>query len=855
MIGVVALSAYLRHAMRASLPQLDGRLSVAGLSAPVPVTRDAHGVPSIQAQNLDDLLFAQGFITAQDRLWQMDALRRHAAGELAEVLGPGLAEHDKLQRYLQIRSAADRAIAVLPPDQLHQLEAYARGVNAEIEHSGADLPVEFKLLHYKPAPWSPRDSLLVALVMSQDLATEFPRKLDRERLSAHLPPDLLADLYPVGSWRDRPPTQTAPDLTAPQEKIKVAPLDNTQSYLQPVGLQQASCDECRAGSNNWVVAASRSASGAPLLSNDMHLSLTVPDIWYEAQLHADTLDVAGFTLPGVPFVIVGRNAHVAWGFTNLGGDVQDIYIEHLRGTGPNTEYERSDGNWYLAGHQQELIHVRGSKDLTLDVLTTKHALGTTWLTTPVISPLYPADRRTLALAWNIYDPTIVRSPFFDINRAADAASLVAAFAGFGSVAQNMVYADEHHIGYHTVGRIPIRGPAIQRPRPHDEADVPVDDDDSSEEETPEPPTHHGKPEAPIPPKPPVIDYTIGSPISSVPVDALDASQAWSGYVPYDALPSVLDPTSGVIATANARITPDDYPYHLANDWADPFRVERIVTRLEGRTGLTTADMLALQTDVHSELDRLVAQRLAYAIDHATLDSRPDLRKNAKRLHLAADLLRDWNGDLTQDSPAAAIVTAARAELWPMLLTPQIAAHDRISLNDAAKVAALYTWPERTSALELLLDHEPARWLLDGFATWSDLLATAVVQGLNHSHAPSNLTTWNYGSTHTVEIAHPVFGSHSFVSWLLGVSTGTGPRSIGGDGTTVRAVGAHFGASERFTADLSEPSLTNANITTGESANPLSPYYLDQFTSWLSGTTLGLPLHPRASSHTLSLQPQ
>jgi penicillin amidase len=277
--------------------------------------------------------------------------------------------------------------------------------------------------------------------------------------------------------------------------------------------------------------------------------------------------------------------------------------------------------------------------------------------------------------------------------------------------------------------------------------------------------------------------------------------------------------------------------------------------LEGRTGLTPADMLAIQTDVHSEFDLLVAQRLAYAIDHAALDGRSDLRKNAKRLHLAADLLRDWNGDLTQDSPAASIVTATRAELWPMLLTPQIAAHDGIGVKDAAKVAALYTWAERTSALELLLDHEPARWLPPYLGSWNDLLALAVVQGLNDNHVPSNIATWTYGSMHTVEIAHPVFGSHSFVSWLLGLPTGTGQRSIGGDGTTVRAVGAHFGASERFTADLSEPSLTNANITTGESANPLSPYYLDQFSNWIAGTTLRMPLHPSSASHTITLQPQ
>jgi penicillin amidase len=939
-LGLLLLSRNLRQDLRTSLPQLDGTLPVAGLTAPVTVTRDAQGVPSIHASNLDDLIFAQGYITASDRLFQMDALRRHGAGELAEILGPSLIDHDRMQRYLQLRSAADRAISTLPPDQLHQLAVYAAGVNAFIaaacsahnrSPSAPNLPVEFHFLHYIPAPWTPRDSLLIALVMSQDLSTEFPTKLNRELLAAHLPLSLLPDLYPIGSWRDHPPTQPPTDLTAPSDApIDQVPLDRTQSRNTPapcrhqtgcptsgfsdVGSRSAPtasphdlaavtltarpalCEGCLAGSNNWVVAASRSASGAPLLSNDMHLGLTAPDIWYEAALHVDNptgLDVTGFTLPGVPFVIVGRNPFVAWGFTNSGADVQDLLIEHLRGHGAQTEYEHPDGTWSLAGHQTEHIHVRFDHDLTLDILTTTHAVGDRTMTTPIISPLYPSERRALALAWTIYDPATISSPMYSINTATDAASLVAAFAAFGNVSQNLVYADSHHIGYHTLGRIPIRGPATQHPRPAapfilpDNTPPEDDDEDQSQATTPGAPglasetweashplhpqhTHllkaayqrHVNTQIPTPPTDiptlPTTPYTIGSPISSLPIDALDTTQIWSGYIPYDALPSILDPTTGTIATANARIAPDNYPYFIANDWVDPYRVERIYKLLQNRTGLTPADMLAIQTDTHSAFDLLVAQRLAYALDHAALPQRDP------RLRQAADLLRAWDGDMAANSPAAAIVSATRSQLWPMLLAPQLRAQassdgsprvKKLSLPEASDLIDLYSWDEKTTALEQLLQHTPARWLPRTYPNWSEFLATAVQHGLKQADAPADLSTWTYGSIHTIDIAHPIFGSTGLLSTLLGVHAGSQPQPYAGDGTTIKQAGRAFGPSERFTANLADPEDTHANITTGESGNPSSPWYLDQFPLWLQGTTLALPLNHPAQTHTLTLLPK
>jgi penicillin amidase len=882
----------LRHSMRASLPQLDGTIHVAGLAAPVTVTRDPQGVPSIHAATLDDLLFAQGYITAQDRLWQMDALRRAGAGDLAELLGPSLVDHDRQQRILQLRNAADAAVVAMPADQRHQYDAYARGVNAFIDTHQHSLPVEFTLLHYKPAPWQPRDSILVLLAMWQDLATTFPQKMDREALAAHLPVTLIADLYPIGSFRDHPPGQPTPDLTTPKQEIEQIPLDSTQSSLHtsPRDLlhrfQAAThhyCDGCRAGSNNWVVAGTHSASGAPLLSNDMHLDLNVPDIWYEAKLHTPdhSLDVAGFTLPGLPFVLAGRNAHVAWGFTAMGADVQDIYIEHLRGSGEHAEFQRLDGTWSAVAHHNEHIRVRGGRDITLDVLTTTHPLGSINLPTPIISGLYPHEQRSLALAWTAYDPSALDNPMLAIDTASSGTALVAAFGTMGGPSLNLVYADDQaHIGYHALGEIPVRGPAQRHARSLPQLQFPGTTPDSPNQ-TAEPDAepeasvtsphltlaaYHQRRHARTPPKPlaeppaaeadtappaAAIDYTIGSPIPQIPVDALNASAQWSGLVPYDQLPAVVDPPSGTLATANARVTPDDYPYFLATNWSDAYRTERIYHLLDGRDGLTPTDMLHVDMDVHSDFDQFLAQRLAYAVDHA---SPAALAHDSTRLRAAANVLRRFGGEINASDAAPAITTAVRAELWTDLLAPQIRAHDHLAVNDKGveAIADLYTWQERTTALEEVLNHQPARWLPPGSANWSDFLTGVLEHALVQRSAPADITQWKYGKRFPLEIAHPVL-TNPVLEWLLGVATGTGLRANSGNPLTIRASGFHFGASERFVADLASPDATAAVITTGESGDPRSPHYLDQFEAWISGKVFAFPLSSTSASHTLTLE--
>lgn len=880
---LVAGTIWSRHVMHAALPTIDGTLPIDGLQAPVTVARNAQGVPSIRANSMEDLFFAQGYVTAQDRLWQMDTLRRHAAGELAEILGPGLIAHDKLQRYLQMRAAADRAAASLPQDQRRELEAYARGVNAFIDSHRDNLPLEFHLLHYSPRPWTSRDSLLVSLVMWQDLSTSFATKLDRESLQRHLPQQLLADLYPVGSWRDHPPTQPATDLTTPRD-IEEIPLDNTQSRLgQQEGakpedlaalgavLDPAACDGCRAGSNNWAVSGALSATGKPLVSNDMHLGLRVPDVWYEAALHISSngseppFDVVGFTLPGLPWVIVGRNAHVAWAFTNLGGDVQDVRVEHTRGSGSSLEFEQPDGTWSPVQHHTEQIVVRGGHDVSFDVLTVSHIAGTATMETPVISPLIPSESRTLSLAWAIYDPTCVDSSMYSADRATDGASLVASLATFGGPSINLIYGDDQgHIGYHAIGRIPIRGPAVQHPRAVQQFVLPSPEPESEEDEDDAPsPSIDSKQEKPQAQPAPKLDnsqpqiapvqtgsYTIGSPLSMTPVDALDTSQVWSGYVPYNELPSVQDPTSGIIATANARVTTDDYPYALSQDWVDPYRVERIYRLLGSRATWKPQEMLSVQFDQHSEFDLLLAHKLAYAIDHSSATARGN---DSARLRQAADLLRTFSGKMSAGSPAAAIVAATRSDLWSALLVPQILAHDGGSTASAVNAARLYSWHQDNTALEALLEHAPARWLPRGVANWNDLLTSVVEQGLRNARAPHDLSKWQYGSIHQIEVEHPLFGGKPYLNWLLGQPTGR-KQPAGGDLTTVDAIGVAFGPSERYTADLSDASDTFANVVTGESGNLGSGWYLDQFPAWLHGTTFSLPLEGGSAEHSLTLVP-
>jgi penicillin amidase len=791
-LGAGAGVLWLRAAAIAALPVLDGDVRVAGLSAPVAVRRDAHGVPHIEAATQDDLFVAQGYVTAQDRLWQMDAYRRNANGELAEIMGPSLAEHDKAQRVLQFKNTAGRIYKNLPEADRTRLDDYARGVNLFIEQHGDSLPAEFRLLHYRPRPWSGVDSLSVGLTLVQMLDTHWPAKLSRERIAAKLGnPDLEADLYPVGSWRDRPPTGQVLDLTKPQplpppaktgddddedepSTASAAPGKiNPRAMLALLGLP--SCDECAAGSNNWVVDGKHTASGKPLLSNDMHLSLTVPNIWYMADLSAPEFHAAGVTLPGMPFVIAGHNEHVAWGFTALMGDVQDLYIEKLDGKG---NYQDVDAQWKPLSVDREVIKVRGGQDVILDVQSTAHG--------PLLNPILPKETRPIALKWTLYDPALNSLPLYQIDTAANWTEFSAALETWSWPTQNVVYADDQgHIAYHAIGKVPLRPGGLQ-----------------------------------------------GVPVQ---VGLGNSADEWRGYISFEAMPSAVDPPSGFLATANSRVSWERFPYPLTLEWGYPYRAERIYKSLEGRDGLTPKDMLAVQTDVYSEMDQEMGQRLAYAIDQT--DGADD------RLRKAADLMRSWDGRLTTDSVAASIVTQARHALWPLILEPKL-----------GKDAADYRWMESEFAEEEIVMHAKPAWLPPGYKNWDALLTAAVRKGMEDGKAPGDVAAWTYGSWHVVDLEHPLAGFLPLVSRIAG----TGPHPQSGDTTTVKQVERDFGPSQRFTMDWSNIDGSTENIVLGESGDPYSPYFRDQWNDWYGGTTFALPFSPAAvagqTRHTLRLVP-
>src|ERR1035437_8952594 len=726
LIVFLAFDFWFYRAVRAALPQVDGTIRLSGLASPVTVTYDALGVPNISAANLPDLFFAQGYVTAQDRLWQMDMTRRYASGDLAVILGPDYVKFDREHRILGLRQVAEETVANMCMAQRAHFEAYAAGVNAYIEQHQKTLPLEFRFLTYFPHVWTVEDSVLVGLSMTEFLNHGlYKDELQKEKVLATLGPELTADLFVNSSWRDHPPgTDTnsieneIPGETTPDEEEDPAPrrgkktshltpeerqvprlaalarddknngalydspeqaaeklwitalvgapcfsrgeLDfspagkkstfewalalafsipgakaraqetnfsrSAEALLPPhkcggshqeansIGFAQqfsapadgaplhieATDDRLHPGSNNWVVSGAHTASGKPLLSNDMHLDLHIPNVWYEAHLTAGDFDVAGVTLPGVPFVISGHNRYIAWGFTNLGPNVEDLYIEKFNDKG---EYLTPQG-WAQPEHRKEIIRVKGKPEVNVDVEITRHG--------PIISDIIPGEERKLALKWTIYDPQAAGAPFFAADSAKNWQDFRAAFSHFGAPGQNVVYADmEGHIGYQATGMVPIRAAGD----------------------------------------------------GSVPVPGEDDSHEWTGYVPYDKLPSVYDPASGIIATANGRVTPDAYPYTVSIEWGSPYRTERIYKLLTANKKLTPPDMLAIQSDIVSAFDRFCAERFVYAVDHTSTASR-----HAKS---AADLMRNWDGTMSVDSAAATVAYFSRKKLEELLLKPKL----------------------------------------------------------------------------------------------------------------------------------------------------------------------------------------
>jgi penicillin amidase len=423
----------------------------------------------------------------------------------------------------------------------------------------------------------------------------------------------------------------------------------------------------------------------------------------------------------------------------------------------------------------------------MDVVLTRHG--------PVITELVPGESRKVTLRWTLYDG--MRNPFFDVNWARNWEEFRSAFSKLDAPGQNVVFADvDGNIGYQATGKIPIRA----------------------------------------------------SGDGSLPENGSDSGHEWIGYVPFDKLPSTFNPPSGIIATANGRITPDGYPYSISSGWEAPWRTARIYRVLESGKKFSTADMLALQTDIYSEFERYSAERFVYAVDHA--------KNPSARTKQAAEIVRAWDGRMTADSAAPVIAARARAELVRLVLEPKLGSVPKDPEQFQTTVSwKSYRWGMQSVWMENLLQHQPKRWLPDSYANYDELLTAAVEAAVTDPTGPKDLSLWKWGTYNAVEIQHPIFGKIP----LLRRWTGPGVQPQFGSSYTVKAVSRSHGPSERMTVDLADLDKSTLNLVTGEAGNFLSLFYMDQWKAWYEGYTFTLPFSApaveRARAYRLLLEPK
>lgn len=783
--------------VRGQQPTQSSSIQIAGLRDRVTIRRDERGVAYIDAKNDEDLYFAQGYVTASDRLWQMDLFRRTERGELAEVLTAGpnniALEQDKQHRTLGFAQVVEAEVAQASPQTRAILEAYASGVNAYIASLDAkSLPPEFQILQYKPKPWTPADSLIVVKLFFESLSSTWRLDVMREAL-AGLPLEKRAALMPETSPYDvlvvgkdtkkqvaRTPPSSEPFAPVTNETILGLARDEeiAANALLRVGLYA----EGLAASNNWVVSGKRTATGKPLLANDPHLSATAPSIWHMLHLSAPGVRVAGVTAPGLPGVVIGHNDRIAWGFTNVGPDVQDLYIEKFDPANPR-RYLTASG-WRDAEIRHEEIKVRkgimdsSTDTITLDVTVTQHG--------PIV---LEKDGKRYALRWTALDPKLNKADSsYSLNRARNWKEFSSALNSFTAPTQNIVYADiEGHIGYHSAGVVPIRK----------------------------------------------------SGDGSVPYDGSTAAGEWASYIPTDKLPTVFDPPSGIIVTANQRIVGNDYPYFLTHSWAQPYRARRILDMLKEKPKLTTDDFRKIQGDVYS------FAAVAFARQNVKI-LRPNLTSADAKLAETLDAFEKWDGQINAESRVAPLVIQMRAALRGRILAAAL----------GSELVRIFAWNNFEATLDRLMEEQPKEWLPKEFNSYAELLRAC------HEDARAALTKsagadeskWKWSETAKVRFQHPLSTAP-----LVGLQFTIPPFPQNGTGGLAATVNVGAPVSMRLIADPGDWDRTQHGITLGESGIPSSPHWKDQLDDWRAATPRVFPFSEaavaKATKQTLTLEPK
>jgi penicillin G amidase len=815
-VGVVVVSA-----VRDPLPTTSGEASLPGLDGDVTVLRDDSGVPHLFGDSITDLARAQGYVHAQERFFEMDLRRHITAGRLAELVGSSGVEADTVIRTLGWRTVAEQELPTLAPETRRVLQAYADGVNTYLRgRSPGEVSLEYTVLALQlPLPeieeWTPVDSLSWLKAMAWDLRGDYEDELARARLSGRLTEDQIAEIYPSYDSDVHPPilsedewslvgasgssdTVGALTTTAPRAEAAYAAVQAALDAVpQLVGRGEG------IGSNSWVVAGSRTESGMPLLANDPHLAVSQPGIWIQNSLtcrqvtSACGLDVSGFSFAGVPGVIIGHNADIAWGFTNLNPDVSDFYLERVVGD----TYLR-DGDWTDVERREETIRVAGGDDRTITVRSTVHG--------PILSDVIeavsdagsqaPTEQQgdesadyAVSLAWTGLLPGRTADAVLGFNLASDFEEFRSAARSFDVPSQNLVYADTAgHIGYQAPGKVPVRRPAIPR-----------------------------------------------TPPGYWPAPGWDSDYDWKGFVDFEDLPWTLDPEDGVIVTANQQVTAGRAPF-LTSEWAAGWRSTRIGQRLDALDSVSVQDMADIQMDDRDLFaDALVPSLLGVPL--RARDEEPETQELLSFTEEARSLLRGWDRTTPATDADAAAGAAYFGAVWRNLC--ELLFDDELPADMKASGGARW----RAATQNLLADPESEWWdnkLTPNVTEGKDeILRQSLVQarleltrelGKNPDH-------WQWGALHRLTLEHRVLGGEEapgVVRWLFN----EGPVEMPGGSAIVNAnawdasVGYEVtaGPSMRMVVDLADLDASTWINQTGVSGHAMDDHYSDQIDDWVAG---------------------
>jgi len=758
---------------RQQFPTTSGTLPAPGLQQPVEVYRDSLGIPHIYAANEHDLFFAQGFIHSQDRFWQMEFWRRVGAGRLAEVLGRSALDSDRFIRTLGWHRVAAQELEALSGEERDALQAYADGVNAYVSTHRGKLGLEFVLLgltgvSFEPDPWTPLHTLTWAKVMAWDLGGNLDDELLRSHLAAALGSNALGVFYP-----DYPADYPVIVGQAPHPASLAAIPEQASRPLALGGGPEI-------GSNSWVVAGSRTDTGMPYLANDPHLGIQMPSIWYEIGLHCNEpgpacrYDLVGASFAGVPGVVIGHNARIAWGVTNLGPDVQDLFIERVNPDNP-MQYEYQ-GTWQDMQLISEEIAVAGEDEpLTILVRQTRHG--------PIINDVLggPEDDwyygwQPLALSWTALQPGSLVSSVLRIDRAGNWDEFREALRYWDVPSQNFVYADiDGNIGYQSPGRIPQRAAG---------------------------------------------DGTL-------PVPGWTGDHEWTGFIPFESLPTSFNPEKGYISTANNAVVGEGYPYLLTRDWDPGFRALRLDEALANDSSLTRDEIQLLQGDSESTWTRQV---LPYVLA---------LNPEDPTLLQAIGLLRAWDGRATRDSSPAALFEIFRLQLAQKVFQDEMGEKLYEKAVGQSIVALLNLLEDPTSGW---FDDRRTPEVEDRDAILLLALADAVEE-LSELQG-EDPTAWRWGDLHRATFENQSLGQ-SGIGPIERIFN-RGPAEVDGTVATLNNTGYDLAdpfdvetvPSYRQIIDLADLSRSVSVHTTGQSGHPFHPHYDDMIDLWRN-----IQLHP------------